>query len=189
MAERKVKIGVIGVGNMGSGHAMMFSDGRCPEFELVAICDLRQDRLDDVAKRVYEAREKAGIEAAPLKLFTNAEEMLDSGLIEAVTVAVPHYDHPKYVIAAIERGIHVVCEKPAGVYTEAVREMNRVSAEHPDVVFAMMFNQRTNHVYRKMKEIVASGELGEIKRVNWIITDWYRPQRYYDSGEWRATWS
>lgn len=189
MSERKIKVGIIGVGNMGSGHAMMFSDGRCPEFELVAICDLRRDRLESVAKNVEDARKKAGIEAGELKLFTNAEEMLDSGLIEAVTVAVPHYDHPKYVIAAIERGIHVVCEKPAGVYTEAVREMNKVAEQHPDVVFAMMFNQRTNHVYRKMKEIVSSGELGEIKRVNWIITTWYRPQTYYDSGEWRATWS
>ena len=174
---------------MGSGHAQMFSDGRCPEFELVAICDIRKDRLESVKKSVEEARAKAGIEAGELKLFENAEEMLDSGLIEAVTVAVPHYDHPKYVIAAIERGIHVVCEKPAGVYTEAVREMNAVADAHPDVVFAMMFNQRTNHVYRKMKEIVSSGELGEIKRVNWIITTWYRPQNYYDSGEWRATWA
>lgn len=189
MAEKKIKIGVIGVGNMGSGHAMMFSDGRCPDFELVAICDKRTDRLEKVKASVDEARAKAGITLGELKTFTDAQEMLDSGLIEAVTVAVPHYDHPKYVIEAIKRGIHVVCEKPAGVYTEAVKEMNRVAAEHPDVVFAMMFNQRTNHVYRKMKEIVDSGELGQIKRVNWIITDWYRPQVYYDSGDWRATWS
>ncbi len=187
--SRKIKIGVIGVGNMGSGHAMMFSDGRCPEFELAAICDINPARLEAVANSVKAAREKAGIEAPELRLFTNAEEMLDSGLIEAVTVAVPHYDHPKYVIAAIKRGIHVVCEKPAGVYTKAVREMIRVADEHPDVVFAMMFNQRTNPVYKKMKEIIASGELGAIKRVNWIITTWYRPQGYYDSGDWRATWS
>jgi predicted dehydrogenase len=89
---------------------------------------------------------------------------------------------------AMGKGIHVMCEKPAGVYTKQVREMNEF-AEEKDVVFGMMFNQRTNHVYRKAKELVASGEYGEIRRVNWLITTWYRPQCYYDSGDWRATWS
>ncbi len=80
-----------------------------------------------------------------------------------------------------------MCEKPAGVYTKAVREMNE-AAEKSGKVFGMMFNQRTNCVYRKMREMVQNGQLGELKRVNWIITDWYRTQIYYDSGDWRATW-
>ena len=88
---------------------------------------------------------------------------------------------------AFAAGLHVMCEKPAGVYTKAVREMNE-AAEKSGKVFAMMFNQRTNCVYRKMHEMVHSGQLGELKRVNWIITDWYRTQIYYDSGDWRATW-
>ena len=82
-----------------------------------------------------------------------------------------------------------MCEKPAGVYTLQVREMNEEAKRHPDVVFGMMFNQRTNCVYRKMRELVQSGIYGQIRRTNWIITDWYRPQAYYDSGNWRATWS
>jgi len=115
--------------------------------------------------------------------------MLDSGLINACIVAVPHYDHCKYAMECIRRGIHVMVEKPAGVYTKQVREMNAFAAKHPDVVFGMMFNQRTNCVYRKVRELVKSGKYGEIRRVNWIVTNWYRSQYYYDSGDWRATWS
>ena len=114
--------------------------------------------------------------------------MMDSGLIDAVLIAVPHYFHPVYAIKAFERGLHVMCEKPAGVYTKQVREMNEAADKH-NVVFGMMFNQRTDHIYRKMREIVQSGEMGRIRRTNWIITNWYRPQAYYDSGAWRATWS
>ena len=89
---------------------------------------------------------------------------------------------------AFDHGLHALCEKPAGVYTKQVREMND-AASRSDKVFAMMFNQRTNHVYRKMYDIVHSGEYGKIKRVNWIVTDWYRTQAYYNSGGWRATWA
>ena len=92
------------------------------------------------------------------------------------------------MIECLRRGIHVMCEKPAGVYTKEVREMNAEADRHPDVVFGMMFNQRTNPVYWKMKAIVDSGLYGQIRRTNWIVTDWYRPQAYYDSGGWRATW-
>jgi len=134
-------------------------------------------------KYEVEAEEKAEI-----NYFNDAIEMLDSGLIEACIVAVPHYDHTVYAIECMKRGIHVMVEKPAGVYTKAVREMNKVSKEHPEVVFGMMFNQRTNCLYRKLKEMIDSGEYGNIRRTNWIVTDWYRPQAYYDSGNWRATW-
>lgn len=183
-----IRIGVIGVGNMGSGHVRMFTNGECPDFTLTAICDLKLDRAEACRKEALANMEKRGI-SGEVAIFADAIEMLDSGLIDAVTVATPHYDHPKYVIAAIERGIHVISEKPAGVYTKAVREMNAVADAHPEVVFGMMFNQRTDPLYIKMKEIMDSGELGQLKRVNWIITNWYRPQKYYDSGAWRATWS
>ncbi|MDD5897651.1 MAG: Gfo/Idh/MocA family oxidoreductase [Clostridia bacterium] len=177
--DRKIKLGIIGIGNMGSGHASNIMKGNCPELELVAIADKNPARLDWARKQYPET----------VTYFDNAINMLDSGLIEAVIVAVPHYDHPTYAIAAMERGIHVMVEKPAGVYVKQVREMNEVSAKHPEVVFGMMFNQRTNHIYRKMHELVHSGKYGRIRRTNWLITNWYRPQAYYDSGDWRATWS
>lgn len=175
---RKIKLGVIGVGNMGRSHCKNIKDGKCPEIELVAVADRNMTRIQAMIDDGYE----------DVTYFTNAEKMLSSGLIDSVLVAIPHYDHAKYAIMAIEKGLHVMVEKPAGVYTKQVREMNDV-AKGSDVVFAMMFNQRTNHIYRKAKEIVSGRKLGEIRRVNWMITNWYRPQRYYDSGDWRATWS
>lgn len=177
--SKKIRLGIIGIGNMGTGHAKNIIAGKCPDFALVAVADIKQQRLD-------WAKEELSQEIA---VFTDAEEMLDSGKIDACMVCVPHYDHPKYAIACMKRGIHVMVEKPAGVYTKQVREMNEEAKKHPEVVYAMMFNQRTNCVYRKMHELVQSGKYGNIRRTNWIITDWYRPQVYYASGEWRATWA
>ena len=114
--------------------------------------------------------------------------MLDSGLVDVVLVETPHYQHPEIVIECLNRGINVICEKPAGVYAEQVKEMNEI-AKDKKAIFSMMFNQRTNCVYRKMREMIANGDIGEIQRVTWIITDWYRTQQYYDSGSWRATWA
>ncbi len=181
--DKKIKLGIIGIGNMGSGHAMRISmKGENPELELVAVADIDPKKFDI-------AKEKERLPESGITFFTDATEMLDSGLIEACIVAVPHYDHPKYAMQCLERGIHVMVEKPAGVYTKQAREMNECAAKHPDVVFGMMFNQRTNHVYRKMRELVHSGKYGQIRRVNWLITNWFRSQLYYDSGDWRATWS
>ena len=175
----KIRLGIIGIGNMGSGHATRIMAGNCPAFVLSAVADINPARLEWAKKELGDS----------VLRFNTAEEMLDSKKIDACIVSVPHYDHPKYVIECLKRGIHVMCEKPAGVYTKQVREMNEEAKKHPEVVFGMMFNQRTNCVYRKMRELVQSGEYGQIRRTNWIITDWYRPQAYFDSGSWRATWS
>lgn len=175
---KKIRLGIIGMGNMGSAHAKSIVEGKCPEFELVAIADIKPNRL------AWGSNEEYG---KNINRFPTAEEMLDSGLLDACIIAVPHYDHPKYAMECMKRGIHVMVEKPAGVYTNQVREMNEFAKEH-SVVFGMMFNQRTNHIYRKMRELVKSGKYGEIRRTSWIITNWYRPQVYYDSGDWRATW-
>lgn len=185
----KVRIGVIGAGNIGNTHVRLFTNGECPDFTLTAICDIVVERAENLKNKALENLAKREIRDQKIEVFEDALALMDSGLVDAVTIATPHYMHPVYVIEALKRGIHVVSEKPAGVYTAKVREMNEEAAKHPDVVFAMMFNQRTDHVYRKIKEVLDSGELGEIKRTNWIITNWYRPQRYYDSGSWRATWS
>lgn len=177
--SEKIKLGIIGIGNMGSAHAKNVIEGQCPDFELAAVADLKPERLKWAKENLGEN----------ISLFDNAIEMLDSGKINACIVSVPHYDHPKYAMECIKRGIHVMVEKPAGVYTKQVKEMNAEAKKHPEVVFGMMFNQRTNCIYRKMREIVKSGKYGNIRRTNWIITTWYRPQAYYDSGDWRATWS
>ena len=177
--DKKIRLGIIGIGNMGSGHVRRVVDGECPDFELKAVADINPARLEWAQKELGEKAAR----------FDNAIAMLDSGLIDACIVSTPHYDHPGLAIECMKRSIHVMVEKPSGVYTKQVREMNAMADRHPEVVFGLMFNQRTNCVYRKMRELVQSGKYGRIRRTNWIITDWYRPQAYYDSGAWRATWS
>lgn len=175
----KIRLGIIGIGNMGSSHAKNIVGGKCPDFELCAVADINPERLD-WAKNSLNAN---------IACFDNAENMIKSGLLDACMICVPHYDHPKYAIMCMKNGLHVMVEKPAGVYTKQVHEMNEAAKKHPEIVFGMMFNQRTNCIYRKMRELVVSGEYGQIRRTNWLITNWYRPQCYYDSGSWRATWS
>ena len=114
--------------------------------------------------------------------------MVTSGKVDAVVTTVPHYLHPEMAIYALAHGVHVLVDKPAGVYAKQVREMNEFAATKPELTFAIMFNQRTNNLYQRLKEIVSSGELGSIRRTNWIINSWWRPQSYYDQSEWRATW-
>ena len=172
----KVRIGIIGIGNMGSGHAKNIVGGKVPNMELAAVCDINPERLAWAKENCPDAEQ-----------FDDAIKMMDSGKVDAVIVATPHYFHPVYVTEALKRDIHVISEKPAGVYTKAVREVNELAARSK-ATYAIMFNQRTNCVYRKIKEMIDGGELGQLKRVNWIITDWYRTQFYYDSGAWRATW-
>lgn len=173
-----VKYGIIGLGNMGYSHIKFFMRGEVPNGEVVAIADVKQDRVQRILDLYPEHK---------FNCYTSGDDLIENADVDAVIIAVPHYFHPPLSIKALKKGINVISEKPAGVYTKQVKEMNEV-ASNSKALFTMMFNQRTNCVYRKMREIVREGGIGEIKRVNWIITDWYRSQYYYDSGEWRASW-
>lgn len=175
---KTVRMGVIGIGNMGSGHSMQIGQGNIKGMSLTAVADLKESR------RIW-AKENLPKE---VRIFASAEELMDSAEVDAVLIVTPHYAHPHIAIEAFKRGLHVLCEKPVGVYTKQVRLMNEEAQKH-ELIFGVMYNQRTNHIYRKMKELVDSGNYGKIKRVNWIITDWYRSQAYYNSGDWRATWA
>lgn len=173
----KVRFGIIGVGNIGTLHARYLMAGTVKEACLTAVCDNDLNKHPAIRQLVGDG----------ITLFDDAETMLKSGLIDAVIVSTPHYDHPGLSMMAMRHGIHTLCEKPAGVYTAQVREMNEY-ARGCNVVFGMMFNQRPNPLYQKVKDLIDSGELGELRRSNWIITNWYRSQSYYNSGGWRATW-
>lgn len=175
--SRKLKLGIIGVGNMGGGHLDNYKNGKMPEIEITCVADTDERKFKIAKEKAPEA-----------VCFSSASELIRSGLCEAVLIATPHYSHPEIAIEALSAGLHVMSEKPAGVYTKQVRELIEV-ASHSDKTYAIMFNQRTNCVYRKVKELVDSGEYGKIRRVSWIITDWFRTQQYYNSGGWRATWS
>lgn len=172
----KVRMGVIGFGNMGTSHCGNLYAGKVPGMVLGAICDTSEPRRV-VAKEKYK----------DVPVFETAEEMYKSGAVDAVVIAVPHYDHTSLAIKAFEYGLHVLVEKPAGVYTKQVKEMNEAAAKS-DKVFGIMYNQRTNPVYQKLREMIKRGDLGHIKRITWIITNWYRPQAYHDSSTWRSAW-
>jgi len=175
--RKQVRLGVIGIGNMGSEHCRLILGGKCPEIELAAVADPRPER-----------REWAEQALPGVKVFMDGPELIRSGCCEAVLIAAPHYEHEPLTVAALEAGLHVLCEKPAAVRADSAARMIR-AAEKAGKTLTFMFNQRTNCVYRTMKQLLEGGRLGGIKRMSWIITDWYRTQQYYDSGSWRATWA
>jgi len=173
----KTRIGLVGYGTMGVVHARYLLAGEVADAELTAVCDLSETNL-------ARAKDTIGDAAA---YYDDTEAMFASGQIDGVLVATPHYFHPEVAIAAFAKGLHVLIEKPAGVHTKHVGEMNAAAAASGKV-FSVMFHMRTKPILRKLKDLLDSGQLGAMKRFGWIATDWYRPQAYYDSSLWRATW-
>ena len=172
-----VRFGVIGVGNIGSAHAKALHDGKVTDAVLHAVCDI------DPAKRAW-VRENF----PEAEIYENSDEFFAKSKADAVILAVPHYFHPPYALRGFAAGMHVISEKPAGVQASAVREMNE-AAKASGKVFGIMFNQRTDPLYTEVRRLVQSGALGKPLRLLWEVTTWFRTQEYYDSGDWRATWS
>ena len=170
----KVRIGIVGMGNMGKYHADYLIKGKVAHAELSAVCSTSPEKLS-----AYKD---------PVAVFGNGEEMIRSGSIDAVLVATPHYQHTSLGICAIENGIHLMVEKPISAHKADAERLIEVSAQHPDIVFGGMFQLRTEPRYLELKKLIADGDLGDIVRINWIITDWFRTEAYYASGGWRATW-
>jgi len=180
MASKTVKIGVIGVGNMGSMHVKYMHE--VPGVKLTAIADHDADRAESVRKTAANADE--------VQLFSEGLDLIKNADVDAILIATPHYDHPPLTLAAFKRGLHVLCEKPVAVTAAAADKVNKAYAKmKKKPVWGAMFQQRTNPVWAKVKELIESGEIGKVKRVNWIITTWFRSQAYYNSGGWRATWA
>ena len=167
-----VRLGIIGLGSMGAAHADWILGGKVTRCELTAIGDTGEARL----KRLPH-----------IKGFLRSEELIRSNLVDAVLIATPHYSHTAIGIDALRQGLHVLVEKPISVHKV---DCVRLIAAHANTqqVFAAMFNQRTDPFYRKVRDMVRANELGEVRRINWIITNWFRTEAYYASGGWRATW-
>lgn len=174
--SRKVRLGIIGFGAQGSAYAKFIEDGLVPNVEIGAIAD------------VQAARREAAAAEHGVPVHADHESLLAGGEVDAVVTTVPHYLHPQMGIDALRAGVHALVEKPAGVHTGQVAELNECASQHPELTFAIMFNQRNNPLYQRIKQIVDAGEIGEIRRTNWIITTWWRPQGYYEQSAWRATW-
>ena len=125
----KVRIGIIGIGGMGSNHAISITKGMVPDMVLTAVADVRPSRLDWAKENL----------PGDVVTFLDGRELIDSGKCDAILIATPHYFHPEFVIYGLEHGVHVISEKPAGVYTKQVREMNE-AAKKSDKTFAIMFS-------------------------------------------------
>lgn len=179
MDKKEVRFGIVGIGKQGTFYTKIFTKLKwlVKGARLTAVCDILPER------RKYAEENLPGV-----KVFEDYKEMFASGLVDAVMIETPHYFHPVIAIDAMRAGLNVLCDKPAGVYTKQVREMNEEAKKHPDILFGMMFNQRTNPLYIKAKELIESGRLGKLTRIVWIITNWYRPRAYYAQGGWRGTW-
>jgi predicted dehydrogenase len=175
---QQVKVGIIGVGGMGMGHHHNITTNLVPSAIIAAVCDVDPTRLEPHQGKGYA-------------LFADASELISSGLCDAVVIATPHYYHTTLAIAAINAGLHVLTEKPLSVHKADCEKVIAAYESRPDKtkIFSEMFNQRTDNTYLKMRSMVQGGELGELRRVNWIITTWFRTQAYYDGGGWRATWA
>ncbi|MFC1452898.1 Gfo/Idh/MocA family protein [Verrucomicrobiota bacterium] len=171
---KEVRVGVIGTGGMGSHHARSILDNQVGRCRLTAVCDVDPSRL-----RSFEGRVPG---------FRDSRKLIRSGEVDAVLIATPHYGHTTIGIDALKQGLHVLVEKPISVHKA---DCERLIAAHrgKKQVFAAMFNQRTNPQYGKVRELVARGDLGDLIRVTWIITNWFRTEHYYASGTWRATWA
>lgn len=177
-----MKTAVIGVGNMGSKYACLIQDGKIEGLELAALTRVRGTYREMLERSI----------AAGVPVYESADALFEavekgSLSLDCVIITTPHYSHESIAVRAFKNGLHVLSDKPSGVYSRQARLMEEAAGESGRN-FAMVFNQRTAPVYRAIRDIVRSGKYGEIKRVSWVVTDWYRPEKYYRSSAWHSTW-
>ncbi len=174
-SSQTLRIGVVGIGNMGSGHVTTINDGKVTRCEVTAVADGDPERTGRFPKA---------------KAFKTGKELVESGTVDAVIIATPHFDHTTLGSAALAAGLHVLVEKPLSVHKADCERLIAAYHARPkkEQVFGAMFNQRTDPHFSKVRDLIVNGELGEVRRVNWIVTDWFRTQAYYASSAWRATW-
>ena len=168
-----VKLGIVGIGNMGAIHAQSVIDGNIPRCRLTAVCDPKVECLDRFSSA---------------EAFLSIDDFLRSSETDAVLIATPHYSHTVIGIRVLESGRHLLVEKPISVHKS---DAERLIAAHQgsEQIFAAMFNQRTDPFFLKLRQLLQSGDLGAIRRVHWTITNWFRTEAYYQSSDWRATWA
>lgn len=170
-----LRVGIAGFGNQGAIYARLLNEGRVDGMRLAAVSTRAQSKA-------------AAIREAGARHFNDYREMLHSGEIDVVVITTPHHLHPEMATAALEAGIHTVLDKPAGIRPSDVTALNAVAEAHPELTFAMLFNNRANPLFQRVRDLVTSGELGSLRYTSWIVTHWWRPQAYFDQSAWRATW-
>ncbi len=166
-----VKIGVVGAGNIAKQHIENIVNMHVLSAEIVAICS--RTKTDLCSK--YD-----------LTHFTDYKSLIDSAELDAVIIATPTMSHFEIAKYALQNNLHVMLEKPMGLSSYEGELLIDYQTENSK--FALMLNQRTDPLFIKMKEIVESGVLGEIQRTHWTMTNWFRPEIYFQVSDWRATW-
>jgi predicted dehydrogenase len=172
---KNIRVGIIGMGNIGKHHAGYLLDGKVSRCALAAVCSTSPEKLADYA-------------AKGIKVFGDAMELIRSKTVDAVIVATPHYQHTSLGIAAFEAGLHLMVEKPISAHKADAEKLIAAHKNNPKLVFGGMFQLRVEPRYEKIRALISNGDLGEIVRVNWVNTDWFRGEAYYASSAWRATW-
>lgn len=182
----KIRFGIIGYGVQGKFYSAILTGA-----ELPGIGRIPQPEgcvLSAVSVRRKEAL--AQLQQIPgVSYFADWKEMIDSRCCDAIVITTPHYSHREIAVYALEHGIHVLCDKPAAVQASEVEKMLAAAQANPATALALIHNQRTAEVFRKVKELIASGELGQLRRSSWIVNNWWRPDSYYESSSWRGTWA
>ena len=171
------RLAVVGIGRMGARHARNIAKGAIKGARLAAVCDVDSQKLKDFGEKFKVAT------------YSNLQDMLAKEDLDGVIIATPHYSHVELAKSCINKGVNILVEKPISVTIKEARQLVDTLDQNPKVIGAMMFNQRTNRMYRKAKQLIDGGAIGKVQRVNFIVTDWYRTQFYYDMGGWRASWS
>jgi len=173
-SQPNLRLGIIGAGVMGLAHAKNILENKIPRLRLAALCD--GQRLTSPLP-------------ADVTLFSDSRSLIRSGQVDAVLIATPHYSHTSIGIDALENNLHVLVEKPISVHKRDCEKLLAAHKGSEHLRFGVMFNQRTDPFYLKIRELIQTGELGEIRRINWIITNWFRTAAYYSGSAWRATWA
>lgn len=168
---------IIGVGRMGKRHAFNLARGFGHKIKLTAVCDIDKKALDWCGKYAKRAKQ-----------YTDYKQMLDNEKLDGVIIATEHFSHTEIAEYAVKKGVNTLIEKPIAVTIKAAYDFVVIAKKYPDIKVGVSYNQRSNRLYAKAKKLLASGALGEIQRVNFIITDWYRSEAYYKQGGWRASY-
>lgn len=174
-----IRVGIAGIGFIAEEYIRQFTGGMIHGGVITALSSRNEAHMRQVNQRY-------SLDAA---LFTDYDDMLNSGLIDMVMICTPHFYHPGMAVRALKKGIHTLIEKPVGVYPEELRELTDCANAHPELKCGVLYCRRTNPVFAKIKGLLEDGSLGALKRITWIITDMYRPQCYYDITDWRGTYS
>lgn len=173
---KAVRIGIIGLGNIGRHHAGYLLAGRVARCQLTAVCSSSSEKLAEYS-------------SSDVAVFSDPQDLIHSGAVDAVLIATPHYQHVEWGIAAFAAGLHVLVEKPIAAHKAAAERLISAHQQRLDLKFAGMFQMRTEPRYQIMRSLLSAGEIGAVVRVNWLNTDWFRSEAYYASSAWRATWS